>query len=124
MFCRQCGKEIGDERICPSCGYDNIPIPAVKDPEADPGKGEALSSLICGICSVAGLFNIVTGILAIIFSVNYRKTGDGSNEGKVKAGKICGIVGLSLGVASKVLGIIFSKVIFQFLLDLITRPVY
>ncbi len=109
MFCKYCGKDIGENTLCPYCGRNNEEqanaVPQAtgyvyNNPILDPGKGKATASLVCGILSLFFIGGLVTSILAIVFAGQYFKKGNGSNAGAAKAGRITGIIGTVLnGVA-------------------------
>jgi len=109
VHCCNCGYDLTGAVIgglCPECG--GAVNPAFKV-HTLPTSGRAIASLVLGIVSIPmaigcyGLFGIVCGILAIVFW-NVTKTElangtrGGSSVGLAKAGLICGIIGLSIGV--------------------------
>lgn len=71
------------------------------------GSGLAIASLVCGIISIIAcccwFLGLTLGILAIIFSVIYKK--QGGHSGMATAGLICGILGVILSASL----LIFSR---------------
>ena len=80
-------------------GYQQTQMP--QGPK--PGANAATGSLICGICSIVfcncyGLPGIILGIIAIIQGNKAISLNGGIPDGTAKGGKICGIIGLVLGI--------------------------
>lgn len=73
-------------------------VPPAQAPAA--GSGKATGALICGILAIvlcaAPIVGIVLGIVAIVMAGGYLKAF--GPDGKAKAGRICGIVGIILSV--------------------------
>lgn len=104
--CSSCGFDLRGivvGGVCPECG---TPIVQVGNPAQSSGK--AIASMVLGIVSVLGclfygLPGIVCGILALVY---HRKAmvaiqlGDApiNSVGMARSGRICGIIGLVLGV--------------------------
>lgn len=71
-------------------------------------SGYAVTSLVLGIASIPtcfclGLPAIICGILAVVFHKNAMRDIDAgvvsaSSAGMAKAGRICGMIGISLGI--------------------------
>lgn len=80
----------------PASPYGAVPPVAA----APSGSGKATGALVCGILAIlmcaAPLIGIVLGIVAIVLGGSYLKTFGA--DGKAKAGRICGIVGIVLSV--------------------------
>lgn len=80
-------------------GYQQTQMP--QGPK--PGANAATGSLICGICSIVfcncyGLPGIILGIIAIVQGNKAISLNGGIPDGTAKGGKICGIIGLVLGI--------------------------
>lgn len=80
-------------------GYQQTQMP--QGPK--PGANAATGSMICGICSIVfcncyGLPGIILGIIAIIQGNKAISLNGGIPDGTAKGGKICGIIGLVLGI--------------------------
>lgn len=73
--------------------------------------GAAIGSLVCGIMSVIpccwGIVGIILGIIAIVLYCSEKDNVSDSAKGKIKAGFICGIVGIVLSL----LGVILSNIL-------------
>ncbi len=128
---------LGTQVTCSQCGHvfvaqpdSSVPMPA-PPPPYPPGaqrtSGYAVASLVLGIvaipgCLCYGLPAIICGILAIVFfkhaarAVAAGEAGP-SSLGIAKAGKICGTVGVVLGV----LGILFMIGYFIFVFYFMSR---
>ena len=86
-------------------------------PPVNPAKpsGLAIASMILGICSIVFCAGVITGlicaILAIVFASKAAKQapgGDlGPSRGFIKAGKICGIIGLVLSILFIVIWVLY-----------------
>ena len=80
----------------PASLYGSVP-PTQPAPS---GSGKATGALVCGILAIvlcgAPLIGIVLGIVAIVMGGSYLKTF--GQDGKAKAGRICGIVGVVLSI--------------------------
>ncbi|WP_432797384.1 hypothetical protein [Poriferisphaera sp. WC338] len=116
IHCVKCGYNLTGIAIgtsCPECGTDiNLSLQG----GFKPTSGYAITSLVLGILSVItccfwGVPGSIFGTLAIIFGGlakrDYRdgKCGN-SSRGMATAGRICGIVGLAIGLAYIILIII------------------
>ena len=78
-------------------------------PNADTSHdGSATGAMVCGILSVIpccwGIIGIIFGIVAIVLYSSEKNNVSDAAKGKIKAGFVCGIVGVVLGV----LGILIS----------------
>lgn len=116
MICKHCGLEIDDNvKFCPFCGEEveqeikNEEV-LVRDSNnngvAPCFKVFSIVGLVCGIVSIAGVFNLLGlffGIPGIVFGALGKKTGK-------KAGLILSIIGFILNII--VLVVIFAVVIF------------
>jgi len=108
VACLRCGYDLTGITIgsaCPECG---APVTPAFQSAMMPTSGKAIASLVLGICSIVtcmlyGIPAIVCGVLAIVF---YKKASYQISAGErtlqsrsmAKAGLICGIVGLCLGM--------------------------
>lgn len=78
-------------------------------------SGMAIASMVLGICSIVFCAGVITGlicaILAIVFASKAAKQapgGDlGPSRGFIKAGKICGIIGLVLSILFIVIWVLY-----------------
>ena len=66
-----------------------------------PGGGYAIASMVCGILSIVvcwcyGVIGLILGIVALIMTNLYKKSGARTGDGMAKAGFVCGIIGSSL----------------------------
>ena len=61
-FCSACGNELAE--VAPVNSYSAPAEAPVK--EAEPGRGLAIASMVCGIVSFF-LFGLILGVLAIVF---------------------------------------------------------
>ncbi len=98
--------------------YFGAPVPPPGTPKK-PARGMAITSMVMGILSIVlcyslACFNIIPGILAVVFALVAPKNENGKMQGMAIAGLVCGIVGTVMG-----LGIIFIL-----LVDVITQPFY
>lgn len=103
-FCPNCGTQNADSaQFCEKCGTQLVAQQPVNNQQQNqptnqpmvPGKGFAITSLVCGIVSFF-CFAIILGILAIVFgSVAKSK---GYKGGMATAGIVLGIVGMALYV--------------------------
>jgi len=69
-------------------------------------QGKAITAMVLGICSIPacalyGIPGVICGVLALVFAKQASSaieagTAPASSAGFVKAGKICGIIGLSI----------------------------
>jgi len=90
-----------------------LPAPVTAQPQPQKSSGYATASLVLGIasmpvCFCLGVPSIVCGILAIIFQKNALRdiqagTVSPASAGMAKAGRICGIIGIFLGIGYWVL---------------------
>ena len=82
------------------------------------GNGKAVGALVCGICSIifAGtvIIGVVLGIVAIVLAGSALKQ---SADGKAKAGRICGIIGLVLSVITLIVSLIFGVTAFTYIMN-------
>ena len=114
--CRNCGQmidEIGGGNFCPGCGQ---PLRQMHHSSA-PTSGFAIASLVMGILSIIscffyGLPTIVFGPLAIVFASMARgQVASGAASpaslGLASAGRIMGIIGLSI-VAAVILVVVIA----------------
>ena len=122
MFCKNCGTENFDEaKFCKNCGqelvkeqqnttapepetpvysgpveYDSVAHSVTDDSEIPQSTGTAIASMVLGIVSIvfccSSIVGLVTGIIAIVLAQKERNLGRAEN-GYVKAGLICGIIG-------------------------------
>lgn len=126
MFCRNCGTENGDQdKFCKNCGQPlaaedsqqeetaGSTQQAAPDPapvqytayqqtpviEEDRPSGTAIASMVLGIVSIVfccmNVIAVVLGIVAIVLS--RREEQSGHQNGFVKAGFVCGLIGAILG---------------------------
>ena len=107
MVCNKCGSPITPgATFCTNCGapveaqapqaYNATPVynaPQPEVPAAVPGKGLAVTSMVCGIVSFF-CFGIILGILAIIFGGVAKSKG--CKSGMATAGIVMGVVGIAL----------------------------
>ena len=84
-------------------GNSYTPPPFWSQPQPQPQKSNGLNiaCLVCGIisivcCCIYGIISIICGILAIVFFVLSKKSGN--TNGIAIAGLICAIFGLILGL--------------------------
>lgn len=79
-------------------------------PSANPSNGSAVGALVCGILAIVlsgfPLVAIVLGIVAIVLAGQVAKTG--FEDGKAKAGKVCGIVGIVFAIIWFLIGFIIG----------------
>ncbi|MEE0061342.1 MAG: DUF4190 domain-containing protein [Acutalibacteraceae bacterium] len=78
---------------------------------AEPGRGFAIASLVLGIVSFI-CFPIITGGLGIAFGIVAKKKG--SRSPMATAGIICGIVGIVLWIALRVLILVLGLDVYSF----------
>lgn len=125
MFCKNCGTENFDEaRFCKNCGqelvkeqqnttapkpetpvysgpveYDSVAHSVTDDSEIPQSTGTAIASMVLGIVSIvfccSSIIGLVAGIIAIVLAQKERSLGRADN-GYVKAGLVCGIIGAIL----------------------------
>lgn len=74
-----------------------------------PGRGYAIASMVLGICGIVfcccyGMIGIICSVLALIMHHNAVKM-DGFESSYAKVGKICGIIGIALGVITLILSV-------------------
>lgn len=110
MVCNKCGANNADGvKFCSSCGNElagGAPVNSYGTPAnpysapaetpaktAQPGKGLAVASMVCGIVSFF-IFGLVLGVLAIIFGGVAKSKGNTSPM--ATAGIVCGAIGLGL----------------------------
>ena len=106
--CMQCGYDltgIAIGGVCPECGSLVTPSFHIT---SQPASGMAITSMVLGIISIPACFcygipSVILSILSIIFYVSAKKQveagkADRNSMGMAKAGLICGIVGLVLGL--------------------------
>ena len=90
----------------PLIGGPQVPVRPYPQPQKS--SGQAVASLVLGIasmpvCFCLGVPSIICGILAIIFHKNALRdieagTVSPTSAGMAKAGRICGIIGIFLGI--------------------------
>lgn len=119
MFCKNCGTEnIDESKFCKNCGqpleeeqnsdsytgpveYDSIAHSVTDSSEIPESTGTAIASMILGIVSIvlccSSILGMIAGVIAIVLAQKERNSGRGDN-GYVKAGFICGIIGAILSV--------------------------
>lgn len=108
VTCNRCGTDLAGATLggqCPSCGE---PIIAKNFASGQQTSGNAVASLVLGIlslpsCLCCGIVSVLLGALAVSYSqkaVKDVETGRAAADslGMAKAGKICGIIGLALGM--------------------------
>lgn len=120
MFCKNCGTENTDEaKFCKNCGQpmeevqpEQTAEPVTEevqaaetadsvtdDSEIPESTGTAIASMILGIASIvlccSSFLGLIAGIIAIVLAQKERNSGRAEN-GYVKAGLICGIIGAIL----------------------------
>lgn len=92
-------------------------------------SGMAIASMVLGICSIlfcAGVFTgLICAILAIVFASKAAKQAPqgnlNPNRGFVKAGKICGIIGLVLSILFVVFWVIYIILLVTLLQDVLPQ---
>lgn len=81
-------------------------------------NGKAVGALVCGICAIVFsgtvIIGVVLGIIAIVLAGSALKEG---TDGKAKAGRICGIIGLALSVVTLIVSLIFGVTIFSYVMS-------
>lgn len=125
--CASCGYDLRGVAIgsvCPECG---APINQVGP--AYPGmptqtSGKAITSMVLGIvslvtCFMYGVPGIVCGIIAVVFARKAEvaiQLGEAppTSQGMAKAGRICGWIGIALGI----LYLLFIVVYFIFIIGI------
>ena len=125
VYCTNCGCQLDGLHIgepCPNCA---TPV-GTAGPRTGKGSGKAVASMVLGICSIVGcmfygLPGLVCGILAIYFARGATRdvesgATDQSAMGMVSAGRICGIVGVSLSALAVVVMIAYFIFIFAVLM--------
>ena len=121
VYCVTCGVQLDGLRIgqaCPNCG---TPVGSRTDAHQK-GSGKAIASLVLGICSIVGCMfygvpGVVCGILAIYFAKKVKQevaagVAPLSAMNMTNAGKICGIIGLSLSIVFGLLMIAYIVFVF------------
>lgn len=68
-----------------------------------PGYGYSIGSMVCGICGLIscwcyGFPGVILGIVALILYFKSKKMDGGVSNAMAKAGMVCGIISLILGV--------------------------
>ena len=80
MFCKNCGKDIGESVICPECGTDNstkeTPVAPVVKEDVQPKVELKQKSNICGILGFAWSFfmplvGLILGIVGLAKAKEY-----------------------------------------------------
>lgn len=89
--CSNCGTALTPTAAAPTPAY-GAPAPTPVAPVAEPGKGLAIASLVCGIVSFF-CFGFILGILAVIFGGVAKSKG--FTGGMATAGIVLGIIGLA-----------------------------
>jgi len=124
VHCIKCGYNLTGVVIggtCPECG---APINTSFLQANTQPSGFALAALVLGIVSIPtflcyGVVGLICGILAIIFwrvSVVQTRNGTRSSawQGLARAGMICGIIGIVLGLAMMIVfGVIIGNAIYR-----------
>ncbi|MCR4610942.1 MAG: hypothetical protein K5644_03490 [Lachnospiraceae bacterium] len=64
------------------------------------------SSVLFSYTVILGVLSIVFGALAMSWSKKFNEANPGNNDGQVKAGRVCGIIGLIAGIVGMVVGLI------------------
>ncbi|XAL98792.1 DUF4190 domain-containing protein [Phycisphaeraceae bacterium D3-23] len=118
FYCITCGNTLTDATLggqCPRCGTPTDRSLKPTAPNASPGS--AVAALVLGIaaivsCMFYGLPAVVCGILAVYFASradSMMNSGQYSNQGRgmATAGRICGWIGLGLGLVYMVLIVIY-----------------
>ena len=96
MFCKNCGKDIGDELICPECGTDNGETSAVVTQQApvvseQPKDERKQKSNICAILGFAWSFYMpLLGVILGIVGLAKQKEYTDPNKGLGIAAVIIG----------------------------------
>lgn len=75
-----------------------------------PGEGYAIASMVLGICGIvfcfgSGILGIICSIIALVMHHKAIEA-DGFESSYSKAGKVCGTVGLALGIVRLLLVIL------------------
>jgi len=107
LICPRCGNQNPNGATrCQACGvqFAAAPRPAyppqggyAQQPAFVPGKGMAIASMVCGIVSFfVGIWGVILGVLAIVFSVVAKNKGNRS--GMATAGLVLGCVGVGISV--------------------------
>lgn len=100
-FCPNCGTQNADTaNCCANCGTmlnaaPTAPMMGQFVKVAQPGKGLAIASLVCGIVSFF-CFGVILGILAVVFGGVAKSKG--YTGPMATAGIVLGVVGLALYV--------------------------
>ncbi|MBO5487307.1 MAG: DUF4190 domain-containing protein [Eubacterium sp.] len=114
-FCKNCGQELVKEEQAATTAepekaattpvytgpveYDSVAHSVTDDSEIPQSTGTAIASMVLGIVSIvfccSSIIGLVTGIIAIVLAQKERNEGRADN-GYVKAGLICGIIGAIL----------------------------
>jgi len=110
--CASCGYDLRGVAIgsvCPECGSPINQLGPPTYPGMRPqSSGKAITSMVLGIVSLVACFfygipGIICGILAVVFARKADvaiQTGEApvTSRGMAKAGRVCGWVGISLGI--------------------------
>ncbi len=105
-------QQVTANRAGPQVGQPFGQQPGQQMDPSQRANGMATASMVLGILSIVLIccyLNIVSGILAIVFSNIAKKQiamGQGKGLEQAKAGMICGIIGLSIGALLAVFQII------------------
>lgn len=79
--------------------YNSVAHSVTDDSEIPESTGTAIASMVLGIVSIvlccSSIFGLISGIVAIILAQKERNSGRADN-GYVKAGLVCGIIGAIL----------------------------
>ncbi len=93
QFCSSCGtkvgSDIGETQECSINNQQSGPQQTYK--QESPAHGQAVASLILGICSLF-CFGFIAGVLAIIFGAMAKSKGN--TEPKATAGIVLGVIGI------------------------------
>ena len=103
-YCHNCGKPLApDAAVCLNCGVANKQAPAPDAKSKLVAGLLAILSIVLGCCTgwIGALFGI-GGIICAVFANKQGKTG------LAKAGLICSIIGIVLGIIITILAAVFS----------------
>lgn len=108
MFCRKCGKEIGDAAFCPFCGHPSKDEVEVIDPANSEAKKEEVKKndedKASGWWGVLCFFVPIVGLILFLVWM----------DDKPKTAKKCGIGALISVILGVVLAVVYFILIFIF----------